>query len=205
MSDIGNIFHWDFYAEAFLIGYLLGSIPFGLIITWLSGAGDVRKIGSGSIGATNVLRTGNRWAAAGTLLFDAAKGAAAVWITGYFFGEDGMMIAAVAATLGHLFPIWLGFKGGKGVAVSLGILLVLYWPVALLALATWLAAVALFRISSLAALIASVVTPVYMFAFGQLDYAATTVVIALLVLIMHRENIVRLVRGEEPRVGQSKA
>ena len=199
------MFVWPAIAYAFVIGYFLGSIPFGLLFGLLSGAGDVRKIGSGSIGATNVLRTGSRWAAAATLLFDAAKGAAAVWIAGYYFGKDGMMTAAVAATLGHLFPVWLGFKGGKGVAVSLGILLVLYWPVALLSLATWLAAVAVFRISSLAALVAAVVTPLYMFAFGQMDYAATTFVIALLVLIMHRENIARLVRGEEPRIGQSKA
>jgi glycerol-3-phosphate acyltransferase PlsY len=193
----------DFYA--LLIGYLLGSIPFGLIVVWLSGGGDVRKIGSGNIGATNVLRTGNRWAAATTLILDAAKGAAAVLIAYRFFGTTGAAVAAIGATLGHLFPVWLGFKGGKGVAVSLGVLLSLYWPVGLLAAGTWLAAAALFRISSLAALVASIAVPFYMLAFGLTDYAVTTVIIAALIFVMHRDNIRRLTRGEEPRIGQSKA
>jgi acyl phosphate:glycerol-3-phosphate acyltransferase len=198
------MFVWPDTAYAFLIGYLLGSIPFGLIFTWAAGEGDVRKVGSGNIGATNVLRTGNRWAAAATLIFDAAKGAAAVLIGGHYFGETGALTGAIAATLGHLFPIWLGFKGGKGVAVSLGILLALYWPVALLAGATWIAAVAVFRISSLAALVASFAAPFYMLAFGMTDDAVATLIIAILVIIMHRDNILRLTRGEEPKLGKSK-
>ena len=199
------MFVWPDSAYAFLIGYLLGSVPFGLIFTWMAGEGDVRKIGSGNIGATNVLRTGNRWAAAATLVFDAAKGAAAVLIGWHYFGEAGAIAGAIAATLGHLFPIWLGFKGGKGVAVSLGILLSLYWPVGLLAAATWLAAAALFRISSLAALVASMAVPFYMLAFGFTDYALATLIIAVLIIVMHRDNIRRLVRGEEPKIGKSKA
>ena len=199
------MFVWPDSAFALLIGYLFGSVPFGLIFVWLSGGGDVRKIGSHSIGATNVLRTGNRWAAAATLLFDAAKGAAAVLISAHYFGETGAIAAAIGATLGHLFPVWLGFKGGKGVAVSLGILLALYWPVALLALGTWLVAVALFRISSLAALVAAFTTPLYMLAFGLTDYAFATLIIAVLVVVMHRENIRRLTHGEEPKIGKSQA
>ena len=199
------MFAWPDTAYAFLIGYFLGSIPFGLIFTWLAGEGDVRKVGSGNIGATNVLRTGNRWAAAATLLFDAAKGAAAVLIGWHYFGETGAVVAAVAATLGHLFPIWLGFKGGKGVAVSLGILLALYWPVGLMAAATWAVAAMLFRISSLAALIASFAAPFYMLAFGLNDYAVATLVIAVLIIVMHRDNIRRLTKGEEPQIGKSKA
>ncbi len=199
------MFVWPDTAYAFLIGYFLGSIPFGLIFTWLAGEGDVRKVGSGNIGATNVLPTGNRWAAAATLVFDAAKGAAAVLIGWHYFGEAGALVGAVAATLGHLFPIWLGFRGGKGVAVSLGILLALYWPAALLAAVTWIAAAALFRISSLAALVASFATPFYMLAFGFTDYAVATLVIAILIIIMHRDNIRRLTRGEEPKIGKSQA
>jgi acyl phosphate:glycerol-3-phosphate acyltransferase len=196
---------WPQIACAFALGYLLGSIPFGLIFTQMAGLGDVRKIGSGNIGATNVLRTGNRYAAGATLIFDAAKGAASVLIARYYFGETAAMVAAIAATLGHLFPVWLGFKGGKGVAVSLGILLSLYWPVGLLAAATWAASAALFRISSLAALVAAIAAPLYMFAFGFPGYAVTTLIMALLVLVMHRDNIARLTRGEEPRIGQSNA
>jgi glycerol-3-phosphate acyltransferase PlsY len=199
------MFVWPETAYTFLIGYLLGSIPFGLIFTWLAGEGDVRKVGSGNIGATNVLRTGNRWAAAATLVFDAGKGATAVLIGWHYFGETGALVAAIAATLGHLFPVWLGFKGGKGVAVSLGILLALYWPVALLAAATWAAAAALFRISSLAALVASMATPFYMLTFGLTNYAVATLIIAVLIFIMHRDNIRRLLRGEEPRIGKSQA
>jgi glycerol-3-phosphate acyltransferase PlsY len=186
-------------------GYLLGSIPFGLIFSWLAGAGDVRKIGSGSIGATNVLRTGNPAAAALTLLFDALKGAAAVLIAQHFWGADTALFAALGAFLGHLFPVWLGFKGGKGVAVSLGILLAIYWPVALLALASWTAMLAVFRISSLSALVAAVVTPIYMVLFHRPHETVLAVVLAVLVLIIHHENIRRLLRGEEPRIGAKSA
>ncbi len=186
------------------LGYLLGSIPFGLIFSYVFGAGDVRKIGSGSIGATNVLRTGNYAAAGLTLLFDALKGAAPVLIARHFWGTDAALFAALGAFLGHLFPVWLGFKGGKGVAVSLGILLALYWPVALLGLASWGAVLAVFRISSLSALVAAVVTPIYMALFHKPHETVLTAVLAVLVLAIHHANIRRLLRGEEPRVGQSK-
>jgi len=187
--------------SGFVIGYLLGSIPFGLLFAYAFGEGDVRKIGSGSIGATNVLRTGSYTAAALTLLFDALKGAAAVAFTRQFLGPDAALFAGLAAFLGHLYPVWLKFKGGKGVAVSLGILSSLYWPVALLALATWGAVVAYFRISSLSALVAAVLTPLYFLAFGKSHEAFLAVILALLVFFAHRHNIRRLLRGEEPRIG----
>ena len=184
-----------------LLGYLLGSVPFGLIFARLLGEGDVRRIGSGSIGATNVLRTGNKTAAALTLLFDAGKGAAAVAVTRFFFGPDASLFAAFGAFAGHLYPVWLNFKGGKGVAVSLGILLAISWPVAVAALATWLAMLALFRISSLSALVAALVTPLYMYAFGQTHETVLAVLLAPLVFIAHSENIRRLMSGTEPRIG----
>jgi glycerol-3-phosphate acyltransferase PlsY len=196
---------WRNAAIALLIGYLLGSIPFGLLLSFAFGAGDVRKIGSGSIGATNVLRTGRKSLAAATLLLDALKGTVAVMIVRHYFGTDAALFAALGATLGHLFPIWLGFKGGKGIAVALGILLALYWPAALCALATWLVMLALFRISSLSALVTTVAAPVYMVLFGQIHAAMLSVVMAVLVLGMHHENIVRLLNGTEPRVGGSKS
>ncbi len=188
-------------AIALALGYLFGSVPFGLIFAQILGAGDVRKIGSGSIGATNVLRTGNYAAAGLTLLFDAAKGAAAVLIARHYFGDDAALFAALGAFLGHLFPVWLGFKGGKGVAVSLGILLSVYWPVGLLAFATWLAMLAALRISSLSALVAAVFAPIYMALLGRPHETALTAALAVLVLVIHHENIRRLLRGEEPRIG----
>jgi glycerol-3-phosphate acyltransferase PlsY len=197
--------NWQVVGISLAGGYLLGSIPFGLIFSWLSGAGDVRKIGSGSIGATNVLRTGNRSAAALTLLFDALKGAAAALVAQHFWGTDAALFAGLGAFLGHLFPVWLGFKGGKGVAVSLGILLAIYWPVALLALASWAAVLTVFRISSLSALVAAVVTPIYMVLFHRPHETVLAMVLAVLVLIVHHENIRRLLRGEEPRVGAKSA
>jgi glycerol-3-phosphate acyltransferase PlsY len=192
---------WTGASAAVAIGYLLGSIPFGLLFALAFGEGDVRKIGSGSIGATNVLRTGNLWAAGLTVLFDAAKGAASVLVARALFGPDAALFAALSAFLGHLFPVWLSFKGGKGVAVSLGILLSLYWPAALLALATWIGVLAIFRISSLSALVAAVLTPGYMFAFHRGHEAVLALLLALLVLVIHHENIRRLLRGEEPRIG----
>jgi glycerol-3-phosphate acyltransferase PlsY len=183
------------------LGYLLGSIPFGLFFAWISGGGDVRKIGSGGIGATNVLRTGKKWAAAATVIFDAAKGAAAILIARHFWGEDAGLTAALGAILGHLFPVWLRFKGGKGVATALGVLLTLYWPAALIAAATWLVVAILTRISSLAALVTAVAAPAYMCLFHQFEYAAVTTVIALLVIAMHHANIRRLMNGTEPRIG----
>ena len=196
---------WPDAAISLLIGYLLGSIPFGLILTYAFGQGDVRKIGSGSIGATNVLRTGNYAAAALTLLFDALKGAAAVLVVRHYFGDDAALSAGLGAFLGHLFPVWLGFKGGKGIAVSLGILLAIYWPVALIAFASWGAVLAVFRISSLSALVAAVLTPVYMILFHHLHEAMLAVLLAVLVFVAHRENIHRLLTGTEPKVGGSKS
>ena len=190
---------------ALAAGYLLGSIPFGLLFAHLSGAGDLRKIGSGNIGATNVLRTGKKWAAAATLLCDGGKGAVAVLLARQFLPAYAEIFAALAAVLGHLFPVWLKFKGGKGVATFLGISLALYWPAGLLAAATWLAAAAVWRISSLSALIAIALAPVYFFALGARDYTSVTLVLAVLVIFMHRENIRRLVRGEEPRIGSRGA
>jgi glycerol-3-phosphate acyltransferase PlsY len=190
---------------ALAAGYLLGSIPFGLLFSYLSGAGDVRKIGSGNIGATNVLRTGKKWAAVATLICDAGKGAAAVLLARFLLPHDAEIFAALAAVLGHLFPLWLGFKGGKGVATFLGVSIALYWPAGLLVAATWLIAALVWRISSLSALIAIVLSPVYFFAFSQRDYVPLTVVLAALIVFMHRENIQRLFRGEEPRIGSKKS
>jgi acyl phosphate:glycerol-3-phosphate acyltransferase len=185
---------------ALLFGYLCGTIPFGLFFTWASGAGDVRKIGSGNIGATNVLRTGKKWAAAGTLLSDGAKGAAAVLAARYFLpGQE--IFAALGAVLGHLFPVWLGFKGGKGVATFLGICLALYWPAGLLVAGTWLVAAFIWRISSLSALIAIALSSTYFLLFGQFSYATVALPLSLLIFWMHRENIRRLLQGAEPRIG----
>jgi glycerol-3-phosphate acyltransferase PlsY len=195
---------WPAAGLSIALGYVLGSIPSGLIFTWLAGAGDVRKIGSGNIGATNVLRTGNRWAAAATLLFDAGKGAAAVLIAHTLYGDTAAAVAGLGAFLGHLFPVWLGFKGGKGVATFFGVTLALCWPAGLLALATWLVAAAIWRISSLSALLAATLTPVYTLYFGGPVTALLTSLLALLIFVMHRENIVRMARGEEPRIGGTK-
>ena len=187
------------------LGYLLGSIPFGLLFARLSGAGDLRKIGSGNIGATNVLRTGKKWAAAATLLCDGAKGAAAVLLARHFLPPYAEIFAGLAAVLGHLFPVWLKFKGGKGVATFLGVSLALYWPAGLLVAGTWLAAALLWRISSLSALIAVALAPVYFFVLGARDDAPLALVLAAMIFVMHRDNIRRLVRGEEPRIGSRGA
>lgn len=197
---------WSYAAPYFLAalvsGYLLGSIPFGLVLTRLAGLGDIRMIGSGNIGATNVLRTGHKGLAALTLLLDAAKGAAAVLI-GSLWGPDITVIAGAGAFLGHLFPVWLKFKGGKGVATFLGILIGISWPVGLLACATWLATAVLFRISSLAALLAAVLSPVYAWYLATPQIAEFAGFMTVLILLRHHQNIVRLVRGEEPRIGRS--
>lgn len=185
-------------------GYLLGSIPFGLLLTRLAGHGDVRDIGSGNIGATNVLRTGNRWIAAGTLVADAGKGAVAVLIAREF-GPDTAVCAALGAFLGHLFPVWLKFKGGKGISTQIGILLALFWPVGLLFCATWLAVAAVFRYSSLSALVATAFTPVYLALFGQWQIAELSVALAVLVFFAHRDNIRRLVQGTESKIGGKKS
>ena len=185
---------------ALALGYLLGTIPFGLFFTWASGAGDVRKIGSGNIGATNVLRTGKKWAAVATLLCDGAKGAAAVLLARHFL-PGSEVFAALGAVLGHLFPVWLGFKGGKGVATFLGICFALYWPVGFLIAGTWLGAALVWRISSLSALIAIALSSAYFLLFGRFAYAALALPLSLLIYWMHRDNIGRLLKGTEPRIG----
>jgi glycerol-3-phosphate acyltransferase PlsY len=187
---------------AFVLGYLLGSIPFGLVLTRLAGTQDLRSIGSGSIGTTNVLRTGRKDLAAATLIGDMLKGTIAVIIAGYFGGPDAAMLAALGAFLGHLFPVWLKFRGGKGVAVYIGVLLGLLWPAALLFCLIWLAVAVITRYSSLSALIASLVTPILLWWFGQLALAALFAVLTLLVFFVHRENIKRLLAGTESKIGQ---
>ena len=195
-------------------GYLLGSIPFGLIATRLGGAGDIRKVGSGNIGATNVLRTGRRDLALITLLGDGGKGAVAALLARFLIGKlapgaDPLAAAALAgaaAFLGHIFPVWLGFKGGKGVATFFGVLIAVAWPVGLLAGATWIAMAVIFRISSLGALTAAAFAPLYALALhAGYPVIALGVFMAVLIYIRHRENIARLLKGEEPKIGAKKA
>jgi glycerol-3-phosphate acyltransferase PlsY len=190
-----------FLVVAFVLGYLLGSIPFGLILTRLAGTQDLRSIGSGNIGATNVLRTGRKGLAAATLLLDLLKGTAAVVIAGYFGGPNAAMLAALGAFLGHLFPVWLKFRGGKGVAVYIGVLLGLFWPAALVFCLIWLATAFTSRYSSLAALVASFVTPIFLWWFGHLALSSLFAVLTMLLFYMHRENIKRLQAGTEGRIG----
>ena len=188
---------------AFAVGYLLGSIPFGLILTRSAGTQDLRTIGSGSIGATNVLRTGRKGLAAATLICDMLKGTLAVIIAGYLLGgSDAAMLAALGAFLGHLFPIWLKFRGGKGVAVYIGVLLGLFWPAAVMFCVLWLATAATTRYSSLSALVASFVTPIFLWWFGHPALASLFAVLTLLLFYMHRENIRRLQAGTEGRIGE---
>ena len=188
-----------------LIGYILGSIPFGLILTKAFGLGDLRQIGSGNIGATNVLRTGSKSTAAATLVLDGAKGAVAVLTARALAAEDAAQLAALMAFLGHCFPIWLGFKGGKGVATFLGLMLALAWPVGILSCATWLAAAAISRISSLSALIAASGSLLWCLLLGQGQIFVLTVGLVALIIWRHKENIGRLKEGTEPRIGGSKA
>jgi glycerol-3-phosphate acyltransferase PlsY len=185
---------------ALALGYLLGSIPFGLILTRLAGLGDVREIGSGNIGATNVLRTGKKGLAALTLLLDALKGTAAV-LVGARWGQDVAILGGLGAFLGHLFPVWLGFRGGKGVATYIGVLLGLSWPAALAFCAIWLAVAALTRYSSLAALMAAAATPCLLVLNGEQGIAALFLLFTVLLYWRHAGNIGRLLRGEEGRIG----
>ena len=186
-----------------LIGYLIGSVPFGILITRAMNLGDLRQIGSGNIGATNVLRTGNKTAAALTLLLDGGKGAVAVLLARYMAGEDAAQLAALAAFLGHCFPVWLGFKGGKGVATFLGIILALAWPVGLAALATWAAEAELMRYSSLAALMAAGLSPFWAVLTGRGEVLLLSLLLGILIYIRHAANIKRLRAGTEPRIGKT--
>jgi glycerol-3-phosphate acyltransferase PlsY len=193
-------------AVALALGYLLGSIPFGLILTRAAGLGDVRKIGSGNIGATNVLRTGHKGLALLTLVLDALKGTAAVLLAERYGAGEGIAILAsllggLGAFLGHIFPVWLGFKGGKGVATYIGVLIGALWQGALLFCGSWLAIAVLTRYSSLSALVAAVITPIAMWAAGERPAAMLAAVMSVLLLWKHQGNIGRLMRGEEPRIG----
>ena len=185
---------------ALVFGYLLGSIPFGLVITRAAGLGDVRRIGSGNIGATNVLRTGNKKLAAATLLLDALKGTVAVLIAGWF-RADLALYAGLAAFIGHIYPAWLNFKGGKGVATYFGVLVGVHWPAALAFAAVWLGVAFLTRFSSLAALTAALVVPVFLYFLGHSDMALLFVVMTAIVYYTHRANIARLMAGTESRIG----
>lgn len=189
-----------------VLGYLLGSIPFGLVLTRLAGLGDIRAIGSGNIGATNVLRTGNKALAVATLLLDGGKGAAAALAAGHVWGQDAAILAGLFAVFGHNFPIWLKFQGGKGVATTLGTLMALAWPVGVAACVTWLSAAFLFRYSSLSALIALAASPVFTWVFTHGDQRLTVAVVllALLGIARHHANIRRLLKGEEPKIGTKK-
>jgi len=184
-----------------VLGYLSGSVPFGLILTQMAGLGDVRSIGSGNIGATNVLRTGNKGLAAVTLLLDALKGTVPALLGMHFLGIEGGVIAGFFAFLGHVLPVWLGFKGGKGVATYIGVLFGLDWRMALLFLAVWIATAAISRYSSLSSMVATVAIPVMTFLTGDIKIAALAAVMSIIVWIKHRTNIQRLLSGSESRIG----
>ncbi len=186
-----------------VLGYLLGSVPYGMIVARVMGLGNLRQIGSGNIGATNVLRTGNKAAAALTLLFDAAKGAVAVLLAHLLAGEDAAQIAALTAFIGHCYPVWLGFKGGKGVATFLGLWLALAWPVGLALCLTWLIAAAIWRISSMGALVAAASSTMWAVFLGHGETLFLGAVLTLLVFWRHRANVARLKAGTEPKIGQS--
>jgi glycerol-3-phosphate acyltransferase PlsY len=185
---------------ALVVGYLLGSIPFGLLLTRLAGLGDIRAIGSGNIGATNVLRTGNRWLAAATLLLDGAKGTAAVLLCARL-GGSAEIAAALAAFVGHVFPVWLGFRGGKGVATYIGVLAGLFWPGAILFCAVWLVTAVVSRLSSLSALLASLVTPIVLLFVSGWRLALLFAILSVILWWRHRENLARLSAGTETRIG----
>ncbi len=200
---------WEFAGPyllaAFAGGYFLGAIPFGLLLARLAGLGDIRGIGSGNIGATNVLRTGRKGLAAATLLLDGGKGAGAVLLAG-LWGPDLQLMAALGAVLGHIFPLWLRFRGGKGVATALGVLLALAWQAGLAACATWLLVAGLLRYSSLASLLSLAAAPLYIWLFTRdLQLVELIAVLAALVWIRHRVNITRLLKGEEPKIGGKRA
>ena len=190
------------WVAALALGYLLGSVPWGLLLTRAAGLGDIRAVGSGNIGATNVLRTGSKGLAAATLALDALKGAAALLIAGAVWGESAGLAAGFGAMLGHAFPVWLGFRGGKGVATGAGVLLAASWWLGLAALLVWLATAALTRLSSAGALAACAAGPLVALAAGRTDLALFAAGIAALVVVRHRANIARLIAGTEPRIGR---
>ena len=187
---------------ALLGGYLIGSIPFGLLLTKAAGLGDIRQVGSGNIGATNVLRTGRKGLAAATLILDGLKGAVAILLARYFLGDQDMVVGT-AAVLGHLFPVWLGFRGGKGVATGLGVLLAAAWPVGLACCALWLVAAKVLKMSSVAALTAFAAAPLFALVLSSADHALMALLIAILVFWRHEANIRRLLAGTEPRIGKT--
>ncbi|NJC33754.1 glycerol-3-phosphate acyltransferase PlsY [Sphingomonas jejuensis] len=191
---------WQAPALALLLSYLLGSVPFGLVLTRLAGTQDLRTVGSGNIGATNVLRTGRKSLAAATLALDALKGAGGVWLAAAIAGQP--LLGAVGAFLGHLYPVWLRFRGGKGVATLLGVLAALSWPVALVCAATWIAALLLSRYSSVGGMSVAVIAPVALAAANRFDLATLFLGLGLLVLWKHRGNLARLVAGTEPKIGR---
>ncbi len=195
---------WPYLTGAFLFGYLLGSLPFGLLLTRLAGLGDLRRMGSGNIGTTNVLRTGRKDLAAATLLLDGGKGAAAVLLAS-MYGPDAALVAGLGAVLGHLFPVWLRFRGGKGVATTFGVMLALAWPVGLAVCATWLVVAAVLRISSASALVATALSPLYAWLLkADLQLVQMCAILAVLVWLRHHQNIARILRGQEPRIGHGK-
>ena len=191
-------------AAALICGYLLGSVPFGLVLVRLAGLGDIRSIGSGNIGATNVLRTGRKGLALATLLLDGGKGAIAVLLARFILGEDTVPLAGMAAIIGHNFPIWLAFKGGKGVATTFGTLMAASWPVGVACCVTWVITAAIFRISSLSALVALAAAPIFAYYADGPELAAMALGMAVLGFIRHHENIRRLAKGEEPKIGKKK-
>jgi glycerol-3-phosphate acyltransferase PlsY len=186
-------------------GYLFGSVPFGLLLTRLAGLGDIRSIGSGNIGATNVLRTGNKGLAAATLLLDAGKGAFAVAVFRYLGPPDAALWSGLGAVIGHLFPVWLGFRGGKGVATALGVLLAAAWPVGIISCAVWLIVAGFARLSSLASLAALAAAPLAAVFLASAEITWLALAMALLIIARHHENIRRLIAGNEPRIGQQRA
>ena len=204
MTDWSTILAaWPALLGVFAFGYLLGSIPFGLVLTRLFGGPDIRSIGSGNIGATNVLRTGRKGLAAATLLLDMLKGTVAVLVAGHFLGETAAIAAGLGAFLGHLFPLWLGFKGGKGVATFIGVLLGFSWQAVIIYAAIWVLIAFVTRYSSLSGLIACAATPAILWTLGLPTPVKLFFIMTLLVFIMHRANIARLIAGTENKIGQS--
>jgi acyl phosphate:glycerol-3-phosphate acyltransferase len=193
----------DFFAA--LLGYFCGSIPFGLLLTQAAGLGDVRKIGSGNIGATNVLRTGNKSIAALTLLCDGLKGFVPVAIVAHFWSDGAALVAGFSAMAGHIFPVWLKFKGGKGVATNIGVLFALSWMIGLMFVVMWIAYAYLFKYSSLSALLSCAITPVIAYILQRYELIAPTVMLAVIIWITHRANIKRLLAGEESKINLSKS